>query len=105
MVHPVFGMRVHYRGIPILRNDFIPVAPGSPPTTTIYAVQFGIGSGLAGIFPAKNGEMGVRVEKRHDDDKDVWYYKIKLECGLALYRQTAVAALTSVDISSTYPQV
>jgi hypothetical protein len=104
-VHPVFGMRLHYRGIPILRNDFITVAPGSPPTTTIYAVQFGIGSGLAGIFPAKNGEMGVRVEKRHDDDKDVWYYKIKLECGLALYRQTAVASLTGVDVSATYPQV
>ena len=97
-MHQLFGQRLHYRGIPILRNDYISVVAGY---TTMYAVQFGIGTGLAGIFPARNGEMGVRVERRHDTDADVWYYNIKLECGLSLYRQQAVASITNVSVA--YP--
>lgn len=96
ITHPVFGLRTHYRGIPLLRSDHIPLT-GDPLSSQIYAVKFGPGVGLAGIFPQRNGEMGVRVEKRHDDDTDTWYYKIKLECGLALYCESAIAEITGVD--------
>jgi hypothetical protein len=103
MNHPIFGMRYHYCGVPILPNDHIELTPDPPNfKTSIYAVTFGEGVGLSGIYPARNGEMGVRVEKRHDDQNDTWYYKVKLECGLALYRESAVAEIEDVVVGPQF---
>jgi len=103
--HPVFGLRTHHAGIPVLPNHHIVVEDEGSGVykTTVFCVQFGIGTGVAGIFPARNGEMGVRVDKRPDDDEDVWYYKVKLECGLALYRESAISKCTQIDVSDFYP--
>jgi hypothetical protein len=40
--------------------------------------------------------MSVQVEKRRDSDADTCFYNVRLECGLALYRETAVAHITDV---------
>jgi len=101
--HPVFGVRTHFAGIPILPNDYIAVTGGEPTYyTDVFAVYLGIGTGLAGLFPAINGQMGVRVEKRDKDSEDINIYKITLECGLALFMESAIGKLENIDVTDYY---
>lgn len=90
-----------YRGIPIFRNDWIPinqVKGTSTNATTVFAGTFDDGSrshGIAGLT-AENA-AGIRVkevgEKESADEsitRVVWY------CGLALFSEKGLAALNGV---------
>ena len=90
-----------YRGIPILRNDWIPInqtqAAGTD-LTTVFAGTFDDGSqthGLAGIT-AKN-EAGIVVEDVGiDPDADNRIWRVKWYCGLALFNELGLAMLTGL---------
>ncbi len=90
-----------YRGIPIFRNDWIPInqtVGSSTNCTTVFAGTFDDGSqqhGIAGLT-AENA-AGIMVkdvgEKETADERIhrvVWY------CGLALFNEKGLAALTGV---------
>ena len=90
-----------YRGIPVLRNDWIPInqtqAAGTA-LTTVFAGTFDDGSqthGLAGLT-AKN-EAGIVVEEvglAEAADNRIW--RVKWYCGLALFNELGLAMLTGI---------
>ncbi len=90
-----------YRGIPILRNDWIPVnqtqAAGTD-LTTVFAGTFDDGSqthGLAGIT-AKT-EAGIVVDDVGlDPDADNHIWRVKWYSGLALFSELGLAMLTGI---------
>lgn len=93
-----FGRRVlFYDGIPIEVDDNIPdneTEGTSSDCSSIYAVQFGFGTGLMGL---DNG--GIQVERVGTlETKDARRTRIKWYCGLALFRDIAVARLKGVRV-------
>jgi HK97 family phage major capsid protein len=93
-----FGRRVTmYDGIPIEVDDHIPdneVEGTSNDCSSIYAVQFGFQTGLCGL---DNG--GIQVQNLGAlETKDAWRTRIKWYCGLALFRDLAVARLKGVRV-------
>lgn len=90
-----------YRGIPIFRNDWIPLnqTKGSATNcTTVFAGTMDDGSqqhGIAGLTAENNAGIMVKDvgEKETADERIhrvVWY------CGLALFNEKGLAALTGV---------
>lgn len=86
----------HYRGIPILRNDYIPinVTKGITSNTSyVFAGNMSDGTrkvGLTGLT-AKN-QAGIQVEDigaRENSDDHRW--RVKWYCGLALYSELGLA--------------
>ena len=93
-----FGRRVlSYDGIPVEVDDFISDAETKGTSTdcsSIYAVQFGFQTGLCGL---DNG--GIQVQPLGAlETKDAWRTRIKWYCGLALFRNIAIARLEGVRI-------
>jgi HK97 family phage major capsid protein len=93
-----FGRRaLFYDGIPIEVDDNIPdneTEGTSTDCSSIYAVQFGFGTGLMGL---DNG--GIQVERVGTlETKDARRTRIKWYCGLALFRDIAVARLKGVRV-------
>jgi HK97 family phage major capsid protein len=93
-----FGKRVmSYDGIPVEVDDHIPddeVKGGSSDCSSIYAVQFGFQTGLCGL---DNG--GIQVQPLGAlETKDAWRTRIKWYCGLALFRDLALARLEGVRV-------
>ncbi len=93
-----FGRRVlSYDGIPVEVDDFISDAETKGTSTdcsSIYAVQFGFQTGLCGL---DNG--GIQVQPLGAlETKDAWRTRIKWYCGLALFRNIALARLEGVRI-------
>lgn len=91
-----FGRRVlTYDGIPVEVDDYIAdneTKGTSSDCSSIYAVQFGFQTGLCGL---DNG--GVQVQPLGAlETKDAWRTRIKWYCGLALFRDIALARLEGV---------
>lgn len=90
-----------YNGVPIFRNDYIPVnqTQGSSTTcTTVFAGTFDDGSrkyGIAGLTAEKAlGIQVVDVGEKEDADEHIW--RVKWYCGLALFSEKGIAALPGI---------
>jgi len=93
-----FGRRViSYDGIPVEVDDSIPdneTLGTSSDCSSIYAVQFGFQTGVCGL---DNG--GIQAQPLGAlETKDAWRTRIKWYCGLALFRETALARLEGVRV-------
>ncbi len=93
-----FGRRVMtYDGIPVEVDDHIhdnETKGTSNDCSSIYAVQFGFQTGLCGL---DNG--GIQVQPLGAlETKDAWRTRIKWYCGLALFRDIALARLEGVRV-------
>lgn len=90
-----------YRGVPIFRNDYIPVnqTRGSATTaTTIFAGTLDDGSrqhGIAGLTAEKEAGMSV-VDVGIHDTKDEHIYRVKWYSGLALFSEKGLACATGI---------
>lgn len=90
-----------YRGVPIFRNDWLPVnqTQGSSSTaTTIFAGTLDDGSGKHGISGlTARGEGGVRVTNIGESEtKDENITRVKMYCGFALFSQLGIAAAPGI---------
>lgn len=90
-----------YRGVPIFRNDYIPVnqtkGTGTN-TTTIFAGTFDDGSmthGIAGLNAAKAEGIDV-VDVGEAEDKDEHIYRVKWYCGMALFSEKGISAADGI---------
>lgn len=93
-----FGRRVlTYDGIPVEVDDHIldtETKGANSDCSSIYAIQFGFQTGLCGL---DNG--GIQVQPLGAlETKDAWRTRIKWYCGLALFRDIALARLEGVRI-------
>jgi hypothetical protein len=93
-----FGRRVlTYDGTPVEVDDHIGDAEQkgtSNDCSSIYAVQFGFQTGLCGL---DNG--GIQVQPLGAlETKDAWRTRIKWYCGVALFREVALARLEGVRV-------
>ncbi|HST04299.1 MAG TPA: phage major capsid protein [Chloroflexia bacterium] len=93
-----FGRRVlTYDGIPVEVDDHLSdteTKGTNSDCSSIYAVQFGFQTGLCGL---DNG--GIQVQPLGAlETKDAWRTRIKWYCGLALFRDIALARLEGVRI-------
>lgn len=91
-----------YRGVPIFRNDWIPInqtTGATTTTTTVFAGTFDDGSrshGIAGLTAEQAAGIRVKeVGEKEDADESitrvVWY------AGLAVFNEKGLAALTGVN--------
>jgi len=90
-----------YRGIPIFRNDYIPinqVKGGGTAQTTIFAGTFDDGSrshGIAGLTAAK--AAGIRiVEVGQSETKDESITRVVWYCGMALFSLRGLASADGI---------
>jgi hypothetical protein len=93
-----FGRRVlTYDGIPVEVDDNIAdneTKGSSSDCSSIYAIQFGFQTGLCGL---DNG--GIQAQPLGAlETKDAWRTRIKWYCGLALFRNVALARLEGVRV-------
>jgi hypothetical protein len=90
-----------YRGIPIFRNDWIPITQtqgSASNATSVFAGTFDDGSrshGIAGLTAEKAAGINIKeVGEKEDADESitrvVWY------CGLALFSEKGLAVLKGV---------
>ncbi len=90
-----------YRNIPIFRNDYIPTdqATGtSAATTTIFAGTLDDGSlshGISGLTAADSAGLNVQ-DVGASETKDETITRVKWYCGLALFSEKGLAALSGV---------
>jgi len=90
-----------YSGVPILRNDYIPITQtkgSGTALTTIFAGVFDDGDGKTGLMglTAQNayGLHVVDVGEKEDADEHIW--RIKWYCGLALFSQLGLACADGI---------
>ena len=90
-----------YDGVPIFRNDWLPidqVKGGGSAQTTIFAGTFDDGSrshGIAGLTAEKQyGMHVVDVGEKEDADEHIW--RVKWYCGLALYSLRGLACADGI---------
>jgi len=91
-----------YRGVPLFRNDYIPIdqtkGTGGAVKTTIFAGTFDDGSfsyGISGLT-AKNAS-GLAVEDVGiSETKDERIYRVKWYCGMALFSELGVSAADGI---------
>ena len=90
-----------YRGVPIFRNDNIPITMTQGATNTCTAVIGGTlddGSmtvGLSGL--TASGDSGIRIsEVGESETKDETITRVKMYAGLALFSELGVAMVTGV---------
>jgi hypothetical protein len=90
-----------YRGVPILRNDWIPInltTGTSNTTTTIFAGNFDDGSrthGIAGL--TAETEAGIHVvDVGESEYKDNSITRVKWYCGLANFSARGLASLSGI---------
>lgn len=90
-----------YRGVPIFRNDYIPVNQTkgvSTGTTTIFAGTIDDGSrqhGIAGLTAANAAGIQV-VEVGESETKDETITRVRWYCGLALFSEKGLACAPGV---------
>lgn len=96
------GYRVlSYNGVPIFRNDWIPIDQtkgGSSNTTTIFAGTFDDGSrthGIAGLTASKMSGINV-VEVGESEDKDESITRVKWYAGLALFSELGLSCADGI---------
>lgn len=90
-----------YRGIPIFRNDFIPLDQTqgtSTDATTIFAGTLDDGSGSHGISGiTARQDAGIRVvEVGEAEDRDESITRVKWYCGLALFSEKGLACADGI---------
>ena len=91
-----------YRGIPLLRNDWIPTnqtkGTATGICTTIFAGTFDDGSGTHGIAGLTAMDAaGVRVEEVGvSETKDETITRVKMYCGMALFSELGLAAVDGI---------
>lgn len=90
-----------YNGVPIFRNDYIPVnltKGSSTDTTTIFAGTFDDGSrqhGIAGITASEMaGIQVVNVGESETKDENIW--RVKWYSGLALFSELGVSSADGI---------
>jgi hypothetical protein len=95
-----------YRGIPIFRNDYLPLTQtqGTASTcTTVLMGTFDDGSmmhGIAGIYGGSSSEgyehglAVVDVGEKEDADEHIW--RVKWYCGLANFSEKGLAGLIGI---------
>lgn len=90
-----------YRGVPILRNDYIPINQskgGGSNQTTIFAGTLDEGNanvGLSGLTARNNS--GIQVEELGPaEDKDETITRVKWYCGLALFSEKGLACADGI---------
>lgn len=90
-----------YRGVPIFRNDYIPVNQSkgtSSNTTTIWAGTFDDGSrsyGIAGLTAERMAGINV-VPIGESETKDNNITRVKWYCALALFSELGIAAADGI---------
>ncbi len=91
-----------YRGVPIFRNDYIPVNQTKGATsdcTTIFAGTLDDGSrqqGIAGLTAsAASGVQVVDVGESETKDDRIW--RVKWYCGLALFSELGLACADGIQ--------
>ena len=91
-----------YSGVPMFRNDYIPInqTQGSETAaTTMIAGTFDDGSrshGIAGLTAQNNAGMGVEdVGVAEDKDNHIW--RVKWYCGLALFSEKGLAVVKGIN--------
>jgi len=90
-----------YRGIPIFRNDYIPINQtkgASSNTTTIFAGTLDDGSrqnGIAGLTAEKMAGISV-VDVGEAETKDERIWRVKWYCGLALFSEKGLASADGI---------
>lgn len=90
-----------YNGIPMFRNDYIPVNQtkgGSSATSTIMAGTFDDGSRAHGIAGLTASEMaGIQVvDVGESETKDEHIWRVKWYVGLALFSEKGLACATGI---------
>nr|BDD45295.1 hypothetical protein 17 [bacterium] len=90
-----------YRNIPIFRNDYIPTDQTKGATSTCTSVVAGtlddgsMQSGIAGLTAMD--ASGIQVEEvGTSETKDETITRVKWYCGLALFSEKGLAALTGI---------
>lgn len=90
-----------YRGVPIFRNDWLPInqtTGATSTTTTVLAGTFDDGSrsyGIAGLTAANAAGIQV-VDVGESETKDEHIWRVKWYAGLALFSEKGLAALTGI---------
>ena len=90
-----------YNGVPIFRNDYIPIdqTKGSGTAlTTIFAGTLDDGSrshGIAGLTASNNAGIQV-VDVGESETKDERIWRVKWYCGLALFSEKGIACSTGI---------
>lgn len=88
-----------YRGVPILRNDFVPIdqTQGTETAaTTLSLVTLDEDEGLVGMFAATAmGISVVEVGKVQDEDATRW--RVRWYAGLVLYSELAIACAEGIN--------
>ncbi len=90
-----------YRGVPIFRNDYLPIdqtVGGNTTTTTFYAGTFDDGSrqhGISGLTAATASGIAV-VDVGESETKDERIWRIKWYSGLALFSELGLAAASGI---------
>lgn len=90
-----------YRGVPIFRNDYIPIdqtVGSASNATTIFAGTLDDGSMTTGIsgITAENAAGIQVVEVGESESKDNNITRVKWYCGLALFSEKGLAAATGI---------
>lgn len=91
-----------YRGVPMFRNDWVPInqTQGSETAaTTVFAGTLDDGSrehGIAGLTARKARGIKV-VEVGEAEDKDESITRVKWYCGLALFSELGLAAAPGIN--------
>jgi len=98
---PGGGKTIGYEGVPVFRNDYIPVNQtkgGTTDCTTIFAGTFDDGSrthGIAGLTASEaSGIQVVDVGEAEDSDEHIW--RVKWYCGLALFSEKGLACADGI---------
>jgi hypothetical protein len=86
-----------YDGIPVYISDYVPdnetMGSGGAVHSSIYALSFGWGDGLAGI---QNGGIEA-LEVGQLETKDAQRTRIRWYCSVALFRDNACARLRGIN--------
>lgn len=92
-----------YRGVPIFRNDYIPVTQTKGATsgtaTTIFAGTLDDGSrqhGIAGLTADQMAGINV-VDVGEAETKDEHIWRVKWYCGLALFSEKGLACADGIQ--------
>jgi hypothetical protein len=91
-----------YRGVPLFRNDYIPinVTKGSTTNTSyIFAGTFDDGSrqyGIAGLTASEAAGMQV-VDVGESETKDEHVWRVKWYAGLALFSEKGIAMADGIS--------
>ena len=95
----IVGPVTAYRGIPILRNDYIPldqVQGTETAATTVFLAGLDEDEGLCGLMA--QGQGGIEVEDIGPvQNKDSRRYRVKWYAGLALHSELAMACATGIN--------